>query len=256
MRARITSAACCISSSGSRTAAIRCATEEMSAIWEARCRLCASARRSASFARCTSRARSAARAPCSCASTSRRADSSSCATSSASRRRSPSSSSATSASASASLSGHTRTSTLARQRSSTRISSASPSRLAPRRASCCARLDSAARKASTSPVASCSEQRVERARAAVAGVGLGDAAHVGDGTHPVGEHAVALRPDPLRGLLQRHAQAAHRGFSPRCRHAMPKVSGSIRTDAKPASSMSAANAFGLGNAWTDAGRYE
>ena len=50
MRARIWSAACCISSSGSRIGAMRCATDDRRPICSARWRLSASARRSASFA--------------------------------------------------------------------------------------------------------------------------------------------------------------------------------------------------------------
>ena len=74
--------------------------------------------------------------------------------------------------------------------------------------------------------------------------------------HPGGEQGLALRPDPARRALERRLEPDHRGFSPRCRYAMPSVSGSKRTAPKPACSMSAAKAFGFGKLATEAGRYE
>ena len=248
MRARIWSAACCISSSGSRIGAMRWATDDSRPICSARCRLSASALRSASFPRWTSRARSAARAACSSASTSRRVDSSSWAMSSVSSRWSPSSARATSVSASASRSGQARISTAARQRLRTRISSAAPTRLAPRRISCSARPASSSSRPSTSPSSrrSSSRSRVpaHRSPASVAGMARTSATAR---TQSVEDH-VALRAEPRRRLLEHRAESLHARFSPRCSHAMPRVSRSCRTSPNPACLHERGERFGLGEA--------
>ena len=95
---------------------------------------------------------------------------------------------------------------------------------------------------------------LERARPARAcsttrASGLADPARVGHAAHPGREQGVALAAASSRPrACSAAASRRHRGFSPRCRYAMPSVSGSTAHRAKPACSMSAANAAGVGKA--------
>ena len=228
MRARTVSAACCISSSGSRIGAMRWATEESKPICSARCRLSASARRRASFARRPSRARSAARAACSWASTSRRVDSSSWAARRASTRRMAQLVEREQGLQAFGLglvvdeSGH-------RHRSRARILARLVDRARPTthvQRGLAGLLGEQALDVSRGQP---HEERVEGPGAVGPDLVRGPASRSRERPRPFLHDGVAVRSELLRHPLERRRQLLHRAFSPRCRHAMPPVRSCQRT---------------------------
>ena len=246
------SAASCISRSGSRMAAMRCDTLASRSICSARCWPCASALRSASFSRASSRAFSAACAAWSCASASRRTMSASCSRRNTSSRRSNSSCSA---------------STRLRQR------------LAVRRGLDEDGQDGAVERAhrqhhhrrprrgllGVAPVVGEQglqlralqpvQERVHVPRRVAAQVRRHARRHLGQLPRPGLHQPVPVRPQARGRLLEGQREGRrHAFFSPVYRCAMPAVRAQKRTPSKPAAVMAAANSAGAGKRPTDAGR--
>ncbi len=219
---------------------MRWATDARRPSCSARCWLCRSDRRSASFARETSRARSPARAACSWASIRRRADSSSWAWSRASRRRSPSSSRASRHSASDSRSAQARE----QRRQAAAVEHADGEGGEVRSCGRRARASAAAARLFREQTLDVTPRRAARAasraiRCRSARAWSSDAAPDWHEREDPGlAKALPVRGEVRRRPLEGGAEAAHAvaGFSPRWRWAIPAVRAVQRTPAKPASS--------------------
>ena len=255
MRARIWSAACCISSSGSRIAAIRWATDERSPICSARWRLSASARRSASFAalhlaRPLGRPRplllrldQPARRLVLLRDQQRleplvaelvegdeRLGERLAVRAGAQQHRGEA------------AVQHPHVERVAEEaRAPPDLALGPPA--------------SASSRPSTSPSGQPVEQRVERARAPSRASASAIPAHLRHRPHPVAEHRVAAPATAIRPRAGAPAPAASRGFSPRCRHAIPRVSRSMPHVDEPGLPHERGERLGLGNFATEAGRY-